>query len=332
MTTQQKRKRILFLGTPEFAVASLERLLQDSRFEVVAVVSQPDRPAGRKMQLRPSPVKVLALEKNIEVVTPLSVNTPEFLEKLKIWNAESAAVVAFGQILSQNFLNAFPLGCVNVHASLLPRWRGAAPIQRALMAGDAETGVALQKVVRKLDAGDVLGERRLVLTDEYEAQRLHDELRVLGADLLVNEYFEYLEGRQNGVVQDEAKVTVAPKIDKAEARVDWHRSAREVFNHIRGLTMGPVCFTTRAQVPRTQEQKDNQAATFKIHRNRPLENYVRLENTRPGTVVEIRDHSVVVACLSGALEIFEVQPESRAKMAVPEYLRGYALAKGEVLG
>ncbi len=325
MTTQQKRKRILFLGTPEFAVASLQRLLQDSRFEVVAVVSQPDRPAGRKMQLKPSPVKVLALEKNIEVVTPLSVNTPEFLEKLKMWNAESAAVVAFGQILSQNFLNAFPLGCVNVHASLLPRWRGAAPIQRALMAGDAETGVALQKVVRKLDAGDVLGERRLVLTDEYEAQRLHDELRVLGADLLVNEYFEYLEGRQNGVVQDEAKVTVAPKIDKAEARIDWHRSAREVFNHIRGLTMGPVCFTTRAQGA-------NQAASFKIHRNKPLENYVRSENARPGTVVEIRDRSFVVACLSGALEIFEVQPESRAKMAVPEYIRGYALAKGEVLG
>lgn len=176
--------RILFLGTPEFAAASLRRLINDEHFEIVAVVSQPDRPAGRKMQLKPSPVKELALAHGLKVYSPETVNTQEFRDEIASLGAESAAVVAFGQILGQKFLDLFPQACVNVHASVLPRWRGAAPIQRAVMAGDRESGVALQIVVRKLDAGPVLGIRRLAIPDEMDAQQLHDQLKELGADLL----------------------------------------------------------------------------------------------------------------------------------------------------
>ena len=197
------RVRVLFLGTPEFAVTSLQRLIDDEHFEVVAVVSQPDRPAGRKMQLKPSPVKEVALAKGLPVFTPETVNTEEFRAKILELKPESAAVVAFGQILGQKFLDLFPKGCVNVHGSLLPRWRGAAPIQRAVMAGDAETGVALQIVVRKLDAGPVLGIRRLPLSDSMNAFELHEALKGLGADLLHVEYIDYLRGNLFPIAQDE---------------------------------------------------------------------------------------------------------------------------------
>lgn len=319
--------RILFLGTPDFAAAALARLIDDAHFEIVAVVSQPDRPAGRKMQLTPSPVKRLALEKGLRVLTPESVNTPEVLEQLRALGAESAAVVAFGQILSQKFLDLFPQGCVNVHGSLLPRWRGAAPIQRALMAGDAESGVCLQLVVRKLDAGAVLGSRRVVLDDAMDAVQLYQCLQNLGADLLQVEYMDYLRGNLTATEQDESLVTFAPKIEKAEARVQWTKTAREIFNHVRGLTMGPVAWT----------QRDGQI--LKLHKTRALgggspSNSNSNSNSNgvlPGTVVEVSAGSLVVACGQGRLELLEVQPESRAKMQIGEYLRGYPLKVGDRL-
>ncbi|RYZ76098.1 MAG: methionyl-tRNA formyltransferase, partial [Proteobacteria bacterium] len=189
---QLHKHRVLFLGTPEFAATSLRRMIDDSRFEIAAVISQPDRPAGRKMQLKASPVKELALAHGLPVFTPETVNTEEFRAQLAALNVESAAVVAFGQILGQKFLDLFPKGCVNVHGSLLPEWRGAAPIQRAVMNGDKESGVALQIVVKKLDAGPLLGVRRLKLDDEINALQLHDALKDLGADLLANDYVDYL--------------------------------------------------------------------------------------------------------------------------------------------
>lgn len=307
--------RILFLGTPEFAVASLERLIADDHYEIVGVVTQPDRPAGRKMQLTPSPVKVLALKHGLTVFSPESVNKEEFLEKIRPLGAEAAVVVAFGQILSQKFLDTFPQGAVNVHGSLLPRWRGAAPIQRSLMAGDAETGVALQRVVKKLDAGPVLGIRKLVVTDEMDAMTVHDDLKVLGADLLHIEFMDFLRGNLMPHEQDESLVTFAPKIEKAEARIDWNQPARVVFNKIRGLMMGPIPQTTRA------------GQMVKIHRTRPLEG----EKTRgvPGEVVRVETNLLWVACSSGVLEILELQPESRAKMPVADFLRGYPLKAGD---
>lgn len=307
--------RVLFLGTPDFAVASLARLVSDPHFEIVGVVSQPDRPAGRKMQLKASPVKELALSHGLTVFTPETVNTQEFRDQIKALNAESAAVVAFGQILGQKFLDLFPRGCVNVHGSLLPRWRGAAPIQRAIMAGDGVTGVALQIIVRKLDAGPVLGIRKIALLDSMNSLDVHDVLKGIGADLLAVEYMDYLRGNLTPVAQDEALVTIAPKIDKNEARIDWSKPARAVFNQIRGLAMGPSAHSTRA------------GAALKFHQTRVAEETGA--RATPGEVVGIDATRFTVACGQGSLEVLEVQPESRSKLKASDYLRGYPMKPGE---
>jgi methionyl-tRNA formyltransferase len=303
------RVRILFLGTPDFAVSCLQRLIDDDHFEVVGVVSQPDRPAGRKMQLKPSPVKELALAHGLPVFTPETVNTDDFRAQVLALKPESAAVVAFGQILGQKFLDLFPRGCVNVHGSVLPRWRGAAPIQRAVMAGDSQTGVALQIVVRKLDAGPVLGIRHFPLNDSINAMELYDELKILGADLLHVEYMDYLRGNLVPHVQDESQVTIAPKIEKAEARLDWSLSAREIHNKIRGLQMGPYAFTTL-------DGKD-----VKIHRTMIVSESGK--SGEAGVVVSQKGGGFHVACGAGVLDVLEVQPESKARMHASGFALGY---------
>lgn len=311
--------RILFLGTPEFAVASLRRLIADDHYEIVGVVSQPDRPAGRKMQMKPSPVKELALAHGLQVFTPETVNTQEFRERIAELGAESAAVVAFGQILGQKFLDLFPSGCVNVHGSLLPRWRGAAPIQRSLMEGDVESGVALQIVVKKLDAGSVLGVRKIAVPEDMDAVQLHDALKILGADLLCVEYMDYLRGHLIPVPQDESLVTIAPKIDKSEARIDWNQPAQAIHNRIRGLAMGPAASTRRSGQP------------LKLHKARVLE--MEGVHGAPGEILaastSLERGRITVACSQGVLEVLEVQPESRSRQAITEYLRGYPLKAGE---
>ena len=305
--------RILFLGTPEFAAESLKLLVRDDHYDIAAVVTQPDRPAGRKMQPRPSPVKEVALAAGLRVHSPETVNTAEFRAETADLKCEAAAVVAFGQILGQKFLDLFPRGCVNVHGSLLPRWRGAAPIQRAIMAGDRETGVALQLVVKKLDAGDVLGARRIELRDEDDAVAVYDRLKVLGADLLHIEFMDYLRGNLVAHPQDESQVTHAAKIEKAEARIDWTRSARDVANQIRGLALGPYAFCLRGGKP------------LKLRRARARDGAAGA----PGEVVQVAEDRFAVACGEGALEVLEAQPESRANQSAESYLRGYPLKVGD---
>lgn len=309
--------RIVFLGTPEFAAASLRRLIADDHFEIVAVVSQPDRPAGRKMQLKASPVKELALAHGLKVYTPETVNTEEFRTELKALGAESAAVVAFGQILGQKFLDLFPRGCVNVHASVLPRWRGAAPIQRAIMAGDVESGVALQIVVKKLDAGPLLGIRRLTIGDTMNAVELHDRLKDLGAELLQVEYMDYLRGHLTPIAQDESLVTIAPKIDKSESRIDWSKTAREIHDLVRGLAMGPLPYAVR------------NGQMLKILNTRVLDDGAA--SGPAGTFRAVTEGGVSrleVNCGQGVLAVAEVQPESRSRMSVADYLRGYPAEGG----
>ena len=309
--------RIVFLGTPEFAVCALEKLVVDEHFEIAAVVTQPDRPAGRSMKLTPSPVKLLAEKHGIKVFSPETVNTAEFRAEILALKVESAAVVAFGQILGQKFLDLFPLGCVNIHGSILPRWRGAAPIQRAIMNDDRECGVSLQLIVKKLDAGDILGSRKLAITDDMNALDLHEKLKILGADLLAVEYMDYVRGHIIGHVQDESLVSIAPKISKTEARIDWKRPAREIFCQIRGLAMGPSAFAMR------------DSKMLKIHRTqiRALNKIVKA----PGEIIDVGQQSFVVACGTDALEILEIQPESKAKMLTADYLRGYPAKVGEFL-
>jgi methionyl-tRNA formyltransferase len=308
--------RVAFLGTPEFARFHLQHLLQDPHFEVVGVVTQPDRPSGRHMHLTPSPVKKLALEKGLPVITPESMKVDAVLEQIALWRAEAAVVVAYGQILPQKFLDLFPQKVVNVHGSILPRWRGAAPIQRAIEAGDTVSGVSLQVMVRKLDAGDVIGSRSLEIQPEWNSNQLHDAMMPLGADLLHVEFMDYLRGNLTPVPQDEGLVTYAHKIDKSEALIDWKKSALAVCNHMRAMVMGPGSYTYRV------------GSKLKIIRAEVVDGIV----APAGQVVEVNKNDFVVACGEKALRVLQVQPESRPAMPTRDYLLGHALAVGEMLG
>lgn len=310
--------RVCFLGTPEFAASSLQRLLNDDHYLVVGVVTQPDRPAGRKLQLTPSPVKKLALEHNLPVLTPENLRKdPAAVETINSWKAEVGVVVAFGQILNQEFLSMFRFGCVNVHSSLLPRWRGAAPIQRSVEAGDKQTGVCLQKVVLKLDAGDVIGSRTVDLDNEINSVELHDKLAILGADLLHVELMDYVRGHLAGVPQDESKVTYAKKIEKTESELDFKLPALTLHNKVRAFTWGPGTFT------------NFEGKRLKIHKTRVVD---ESSNGVPGKVIEVKKESFLVQTGSGVLEILEVQPESKAKMSAKDFITGAKLEKGVSLG
>ncbi len=298
------RVRVCFLGTPEFAVVALKQLLADEHFEVVGVVTQPDRPSGRKMQLTPSPVKVLAQSHNIKVLSPESINKEIILQAIQTWTAEVAVVVAFGQILSTKFLNLFPFGAVNVHGSVLPRWRGAAPIQRGLEAGDTEAGVSLQKIVKELDAGDLIGIRKMEISKDITAMELHDELAQMGAQLLHVELMDYIRGNLAPIPQDTAGVTYAKKLEKSECSIDWRQPAEMIHNKVRAFTMGPGTFTTF------------QGKKLKIHRT----GLSSLEG-KPREILEVHDNKLVIGCGDFSLQLLEVQPESRNRMSIENFIK-----------
>lgn len=308
--------RVVFLGTPDIAAHQLEALISDEHFEVVGVVTQPDRPAGRKMKLMPSAAKTLALEKNLEVITPDNINTPESIEKIKSWGAEAAVVIAYGQILKQEFLDLYPQKIVNLHASLLPRWRGAAPIQRAIMAGDDKTGMSLQIVTKELDAGDVIGTRSFAIHDKMDAMDVYERMKSLGAELLHVEFMDYLRGNLAPVAQNKKDVTYAKKIEKSEAKIQWHMTARQIFNNIRGLKMGPGSYCLR------------DGKKLKIHKAFPVQYE---HKSTPGTILYADKSVFRVACKQNALEVIEVQPESKPKMLVSEYIKGHPVELGELL-
>jgi methionyl-tRNA formyltransferase len=307
--------RVVFLGTPDFAVTALKALLEDEHYDVVGVVTQPDRPAGRKMQLQASPVKSYCFSKGIKVISPETVNSDVMLDEFQNWGAEVAIVVAFGQILSEKFIRLFPLGAVNIHGSLLPRWRGAAPIQRAIEFGDAETGITLQKIVKKLDAGAILGIRKIPITDDLDAQSLHDMMAQESAKLLHVELMDYVRGNLSGVPQDESQVCYAKKIEKNEGRIDWSKSSRSVFNKVRAFTMGPGTWTNLDK------------SKLKIHKvtiiNEP-------SGEKAGTVIVASGEDCWVSTGDGVIQLLEVQPESRNRMHIADFIKGYGLKKGDL--
>lgn len=311
--------RVVFLGTPEFAVTSLKRLIEDEHYDVVGVVTQPDRPAGRKMQLLPSAVKSFAQSKNIPVITPESVNKDFILSEIKTWSAEIAVVVAFGQILSQKFLDLFPLGAVNIHGSVLPQWRGAAPIQRAIEAGDLQSGVTLQKIVRELDAGDILGIRRLPLDENINAKQLHDQLAVLGADLLHVELMDYIRGNLVPIPQDHDQATYAKKIDKSESEIHWSDDAEHIHNKIRAFVMGPGTWVSF------------HGKKLKLHKTE-LAKMAPATSAAPGQIVDVNNQKITLATGRGCLDLLEVQPESRNRMPIAEFLKSNPLKVGDLLG
>lgn len=307
----------MFCGTPSFALPSLKALVEDPSFEVVLVASQPDRPAGRGQKLQASPIKTYALENKIPVITPENISSPEVVAQIVDMQIEACVVVAFGQILKKNFLEIFPNKCVNLHGSLLPRWRGAAPIQRSLMAGDTETGVSLQVVVSKLDAGAVIGESKFSIDENMNALEAHDRLSRDGAQLFTNVFKTFLDGNLQPKAQDEALVTYAAKITKEESQIDWRRSASELHNLVRGLYMGP------------QAHSSLHSKNIKILKTRISP---ATYEGAPGEVVHIEKTFFSVACGQGSLDIHELQPESKKRLPVEEFLKGFPLRRGEVFG
>jgi methionyl-tRNA formyltransferase len=280
------------------------------------VYTRVPKPGGRGMRLQPTPVEVEARRLGIPVLTPKTLRTPEALEEFRAHEADAAVVVAYGMILPQAILDAPKLGCYNLHASLLPRWRGAAPINRAIMAGDTESGVMVMKMDVGLDTGDVAMAERLPITDAMTASELHDALSRLGADLMVRAMAALERGSLRLVKQSEQGVTYAAKVEKAEARIDWSKPAREVLRHIHGLSPFPGAWS--------EIVGGGDAARVKI-----LRCELAKGSGEPGNVV---DDQLTIACGGGAVRIIELQRAGKAPMKAAEFLRGTPLKPPARLG
>jgi methionyl-tRNA formyltransferase len=318
------RLRIVFLGTPAFAVPSLEALMA-SRHEVVAVVSQPDRPRGRGQQLQPTPTKQIASAHQIPVLQPAKIREEGFLQAMRDLTPDLGVVVAFGRILPDALLAIPRLGMINVHASILPRYRGAAPIQRAVMAGDAETGVSIMRVVSELDAGPVFSIARVPIPSDATSGDMETVLSALGAAHLIPAVDALADGRATETPQDHASATHAPKITKEEGVIDWNEPAERIHDRVRGLQPWPLASTTlkglrlvlRATLPNLAPADD------------PLADHA----PSPGTVIATTGGEVIVACgLRTQLRILEIQPEGRRSMSVRDFLAGRSIPDGARFG
>jgi methionyl-tRNA formyltransferase len=300
--------KIVFAGTPDFAIPSLQMLLA-SKHEVCAVYTRPDRPAGRGRQLHISPVKALALKHAIPVFQPLTLKTDEDLQQLKSFAADLIVVVAYGMILTQAVLDMPRLGCINVHGSLLPRWRGAAPIQQALMAGDEKTGVTIMQIVRKLDAGSMLHKEECVIGVSDTASDLHDKLAELGA-IGLNKVLAQMEaGTLNAEPQDESLVTYAEKLTKNEAVIDWAQSARTIALKVRGLNAWPVAQTLYQD---------------KVLRIWQAEAIALDTDLEPG-IVNCHNKNIDVTTGKGLLRLHEVQLPGGKRMMAQAFLNAHNL-------
>lgn len=305
--------KTIFMGTPDFAVPCLEVL--QAKTEVLAVITQPDRPKGRGHNLQASPVKQKALEYNLPVLQPEKIKTEEFTAELERLQPDLIVVVAFGQILSQRILDIPPLGCVNVHASLLPRYRGAAPIHWSIINGEKETGVTTMLMDAGLDTGDMLLKDKVTITEEMTTEELHDQLMAMGGKLLA----ETIDGLANGTItpekQDDSISNYAGMLNKETGHIDWSKSAVEIHNIIRGLNSWPVAWS----------MKDGK--NYKFWRTK-VEN--RNSDKAPGTVVELRKNSFCLATGEGLLEVLEIQPPSKKRMSAGDLLRGHGVAVGDI--
>lgn len=309
--------KIIFAGTPDFAAKHLQALI-DSPHQVVAVYTQPDRPAGRGHKLTPSPVKVLAAEHNLSVYQPKSLRDEAAQQELAAIEADIMVVVAYGLILPQVVLDTPKLGCINVHGSILPKWRGAAPIQRALWAGDAETGVTIMQMNAGLDTGDMLQISTLPIEDNDTSATLYDKLAQLGPQSLVAALSSLAAGTLTAEPQDDSLATYAEKLSKEEARINWHKSAIALSREIRAFNPWPVSYFT------LNEQN------VKVWQAQPLAENVSLA---AGTIVSANKHGLTIATGDGQLQITEMQLPGKKAMRVADILnaRGEWFAEGVVL-
>jgi methionyl-tRNA formyltransferase len=310
--TTTGKPRIIFMGTPEFAVSSLSQLLENG-FEVVAVVTAPDKPAGRGMELQQSAVKKFALSKGLTVLQPEKLKDPSFIDKLKNINPDLQVVVAF-RMLPEIVWSLPPLGTINVHASLLPHYRGAAPINWAVINGEKETGVTTFLLKHEIDTGDILLTRKVAITDEDNAGTLHDKLKMAGAEILVETVRRMAEGSIQPSPQQtsEHEVRHAPKIFTETCRIDWNKSTEQIHNLIRGLSPYPAAFT------------ELDGKKLKIFSAKKITADPR---GVPGQVESDGKNFLRFQTFDGAIEVLDMQLEGRKRMAVSEFLKGYRLEK-----
>lgn len=297
------------MGTPDIAATCLKKILADG-FDVVGVYTQPDRPKGRGMKLVASPVKEVAVAAGIPVFQPENFREEETVEQLRALQPDICAVVAYGRILPQKVLDVPKYGCINIHASLLPKYRGSAPYQWAVLDGLTETGVTAMYLTREMDAGDIIDVSKTPIGENETAGELLDHLAVLGAELLSKTLTRFESGKVPATPQDAAGVSYAPMLDKSMCPIDWTKTAQQVHNHVRGLHPWPVA---------TMEL---QGKTFKVHATRVVEG-----SGKPGEILSLTKTGLRIACGEGAVEIISLQAEGGKRMAAPDYFRGHPLER-----
>ncbi|MBD8025824.1 methionyl-tRNA formyltransferase [Ureibacillus sp. Re31] len=298
---------VVFMGTPSFSVPIL-RMIHEEGYDVLAVVTQPDRPVGRKKVLTPPPVKEEALRLGLPVIQPEKLRGSQELEQILSLNPDIVITAAFGQILPKALLDAPRFGCINVHASLLPKYRGGAPIHQAIIDGEEKTGVTIMYMAEKLDAGDIISQAEIAIEDADNTGIMFDKLSIVGRDLLKVTLPLIIEGKNERIPQDEEKVTFAHNISREQEKIQWSNSARTVFNQVRGLTPWPTAYTTF------------QGENVKIW---SVQEGDTLTKDTPGKVVKINKDSFEVACGDGkTVIVLELQPAGKKRMTAQDYLRG----------
>lgn len=306
---------IVFMGTPEFAVPSLEKLIEFGH-NVMLVITQPDKPRGRGKKISYSPVKECAIKNNIDVFQPPKLkNNKEVFDKLRKLNPDLIVVAAYGKILPEEILQIPRYGCINVHASLLPKYRGAAPINWAVINGEKETGITIMYMEKGLDTGDILLQKSIPILEEDNSETVHDKLAILGGNALIEAINKMVDGTLKPVKQDDSKATYAPILEKSIGLIDWQKSAVEIKNLVRGLRPWPVAYTY---------YKGNMLKIW------AAEVYSYEGKEKPGTIITAGS-TLIVKCGKDALKILEIQSEGKRRMTVEEFLRGHIIAKGEQL-
>lgn len=309
--------KIMFMGTPDLAKESLKALYERGTDEIVAVVTQPDKPKGRGYKLISSPVKTYALEKNIPVFQPPTLKNESFMDVLKQLNPDLIIVVAYGKLLPLAVLEFPKYGCINVHGSLLPKYRGAAPIQRAIIDGEKVTGITTMYMAQGLDTGDMLLKSEVEISDSDNFETLHDKLALCGAETLLKTVEALKEGRLNAKKQDDKNSTYAAKIEKTDCQMDFSKTCREVYNLVRGLSPIPLAFT---HMP---DGKILKVVSCKIEKTNNV-------SVIPGTVLSISD-GIEVACRDGSVILLSVLPEGKGRMSAQDFVRGRRISVGDLL-